>query len=296
MKKIAIVSCDNWKEKIKEDCYLSNELNKSGYITEIISWQDKSVNIIEYDALILRSVWGYQNEYTDFKNWLMNVKRNNILMFNSPDMVFDNINKDIQFNILKNNNLPFVETYFVDNNTYGYCEVLKVINEHFKNCKVVIKPSISGSGENTYLIDDENKQNIPNCIQVNMLKQILKQIYKTNNESKLMIQPFISSIKDGEFSCIYIDGILTHTMIRYPNVFHEKKRPIFTKNIPEEILFLSKQVEKVPEFKDYLYMRVDMVIDNNMPKIMEVELAEPDLLTKYINDEEEKEQIIKTIF
>lgn len=95
MKKIAIVSCDNWKEKIKEDCYLSNELNKSGYITEIISWQDKSVNISEYDALILRSVWGYQNEYTDFKNWLMNVKRNNILMFNSPDMVFDNINKVI---------------------------------------------------------------------------------------------------------------------------------------------------------------------------------------------------------
>lgn len=35
-------------------------------------------------------------------------------------------------------------------------------------------------------------------------------------------------------------------------------------------------------------MRVDIVLHNNKPMIMEVELAEPDLLFKFISDEKKK--------
>ena len=41
-------------------------------------------------------------------------------------------------------------------------------------------------------------------------------------------------------------------------------------------------------------MRIDIVVENNMPYIMEVELAEPDLLIKYIADENIKQNTLKT--
>lgn len=110
-----------------------------------------------------------------------------------------------------------------------------------------------------------------------------------------MIQPYISEINNGEYACIFIDGELTHTMLRFPAVFHDKKRPFLIDDVPKSILTLAKKVESLAEFKGYLYMRVDMVLVNDEAKIMEVELAEPDLLTKYIENEEKQSEVIKTL-
>ena len=74
----------------------------------------------------------------------------------------------------------------------------------------------------------------------------------------------------------------------------KKKKPYFINNVPESVLNLAKKVEQIPDFKNYLYMRVDMVIINGKAKIMEVELTEPDLLTKYILDNNIKTDVIKT--
>jgi len=108
-----------------------------------------------------------------------------------------------------------------------------------------------------------------------------------------MIQPYVDQINDGEYSCIFIDGKLTHTMIRFPSIFHEKKRPYLIREVPDSITKLAYKIEKIPEFNNYLYMRVDMVMVDQKPIIMEVELADPDLLTKYIEDKEKKEEVIK---
>ena len=42
-------------------------------------------------------------------------------------------------------------------------------------------------------------------------------------------------------------------------------------------------------------MRVDMVVVNNIPKIMEVELAEPDLLTKYIENKNVQNEVTRIL-
>ena len=45
----------------------------------------------------------------------------------------------------------------------------------------------------------------------------------------------------------------------------------------------------------YLYMRVDIVLQDGNPIIMEVELAEPDLLFKYIENDSVRNQGIKLL-
>ena len=80
MKKVGIVSCDKWIDKLEEDNNLKNALINLGIDAKIISWQQPLEEA--YDLLVLKSVWGYQNFYKEFKKWLLYVKNNNIPLVN----------------------------------------------------------------------------------------------------------------------------------------------------------------------------------------------------------------------
>lgn len=283
MKKIGIVSCDDWKNKIKEDLMLQKELLQDGFITEIISWQDDTVDYSEFECLILRSVWGYQDHYEQFKNWLMSLKEDNITIYNNVDIIFDNIRKDMQMEILDRYSIPHIPTTIIK-------QIADVKKIYEYESKIVVKPLISGSGKNTYMITptSRNVSGTQDSITQNCIS-ILNQ-----KENGLIIQPFIPSIKNGEYSCIFIDGINTHNMLRFPGVFTDKRRAIYLPEVPADVRSLANDVAQIPDFNDYLYMRVDIVVDNNIPYIMEVELAEPDLLIKYIDDENIRKKTIKT--
>lgn len=70
MKRIAVVSCDKWINKIQEDLLLVQSLNSHNYQASLISWEDPNVDYRQFDCLVIRSVWGYQNKYVEFKKWL----------------------------------------------------------------------------------------------------------------------------------------------------------------------------------------------------------------------------------
>ena len=280
MKKIGIVSCDKWKDKIKEDLLLQKELIKNGIDAEIISWQNNEINYDKYNCLILRSVWGYQDCYEKFKEWLLFVKSNNITIFNDVNIILDNIRKDVQFEILKKYSISYIPTTIIrDSIDWNKLD--------FYGKKIVIKPIISGSGNNTYQFD--LKEEIDNGIR-EKYETILQQ-----SDNGLMIQPFVSGIINGEYSCVFIDGINTHNMLRFPGILGEKRRAEYLTTVPKSVLDLAIQVSKIPEFSGYLYARIDIVLENNKPYIMEVELTEPDLLIKYISDEEIQGQVLNKL-
>ena len=287
MKKVGIVSCDKWIDKLEEDNNLKNALINLGIDAKIISWQQPLEE--KYDLLVLKSVWGYQSYYKEFKNWLLYVRNNNIPLVNSVDMILNNIMKDIQFNILRKNNVDFIDTIFLDQSDLLNRNMFEMLDDK----SYVFKPTISGSGDNTYLVTNSNDKFVPNTIKKEDAVIIYNKILDDNSDCKIMIQPFISEINNGEYSCIFIDGKLTHTMLRFPNIFHEKKKPYLVNNVPDNIIRLARVVERINEFNDYLYMRVDMGLVSGKAKIMEVELADPDLLTKYIDDSNVKSNAIK---
>ena len=284
MAMIGIVSCDKWSGKIQEDILLQQTLTNLGETAKIISWEDRDIDYAKYSHLILRSVWGYQNNYEQFKKWLLFIKMSGIKLYNDVDMIFNNIQKDKQFQILDKYSISHIPTLFIKN-IYD----LKTSN-FFKN-GYIIKPIISGSGEKTYKISlDEN------ILSEDMIsKSKICDVYSpqlSTQDNGIMIQPYIKEIEDGEFACIFIDGINTHNMLRFPGIFSQKQKPIYLKSIPADIKELANKVANLEEYKDYLYMRVDIVYMNGKPTIMEVELAEPDLLIKYVDDDEIKKEII----
>ena len=280
MKKIAIVSCNKWKNKIEEDKLLQNTLIQSGYNADIISWEDADVNYDEYIALVLRSVWGYQNNYLEFKTWLNMIKQSQILLLNSPELVSNNIRKDKQFELLAKYEIPIIPTEFI----YKLEDLFNDIKFDEKKPKV-LKPIISGSGENTFLVDSGES------LYTDKIIKPFEKIIKCEDNG-IMLQPYIREVKNGEFACIYIDGVNTHNMMRYPGIFANRKKPVYLTNIPEVVKKIADKVSKIEEYSNHLYMRIDIVLHNNKPMIMEVELAEPDLLFKFIPDEKMKNESV----
>lgn len=259
--KIGVISNNKFLNKITEDINIKNYLNSMNIDAEIISWEENNINYSTFDALILRSVWGYQHDYVKFKNWLCSLQKENIKFFNDIDIIKNNIRKDLQFKLLDKYSIPHVKTIFQKGQMN-----LKLFDE-----KYIVKPIISGSGENTY--------RLPNVEESNLNKIM------SEEDNGLMIQPYEESISDGEYSIIFIDGINTHNMIRFPGIFYKKEKPYQIMEIPNNILELANKVKNIPEYRNVLYMRVD-IVDKNNPRIMEVELAEPDLLTRNIESDE----------
>jgi glutathione synthase/RimK-type ligase-like ATP-grasp enzyme len=297
MRKVGIVSCNKWINKIKEDLHLEKGLLTLGIDSNLISWEDPNVDYSEYDCLIIRSIWGYQDRLEQFYKWLEHMKQKQITMFNSLELIENNIRKDVQFNILQRNGIPTVKTEFIyEKDILGSISnsVLEAIRKQFDGTKLfVVKPIISGSGNNTYLIDLTGNNNRLNNIQISELNKLMNDIIKEKNNG-LMIQPFISEIDSGEISSIFIDGQNTHNVRRYPSIFNEKRNPELETDMSSAMFELVRRIESIPEYRDYLYMRADMVEHNKQPIVMEVELTEPDLLTRYI-PEEIRDTAIKTL-
>lgn len=268
--KIGIVSNNEFLNKITEDINIKRHLNLIDVDAEILAWEDTNIDYSKFDALILRSVWGYQNNYIEFKKWLCKLQDEKIIIFNDVNMIKNNIRKDLQFKLLDKYEIPHIKTIFQKGK----------MNLELFDSNYIVKPIISGSGENTYRLTDVEKSNLE------------KIMFEEDNG--LMIQPYEKTISDGEYSIIFIDGVNTHNMIRFPGIFCKKEKPFQIIEVPNNILKLAYKVKNIPEYKDALYMRVDIVNKNN-PQIMEVELAEPDLLTRNIESDKPIKVLCKGI-
>lgn len=264
-KKIALISCDKYINRVSNDLYLKDCLNKNLIDVEIISWQDKSIDYKKFDACIITTVWGYQDYINEFEEFLNNLEKENILVINSIDIIKNNYEKETQFNLLDKYNIPHIDTLFIEKNTK---DIKSLIDE---TKELVIKPCISGSGDNTYIINSNRK----NSLDINQVNDTFKDI---NSKTKLMVQPFIKEIDNGELSLIYLNNEFKYAIKRYPSKFNNKNTiELIDIEFDDKLNELINKVKSIEEYKNNLYMRIDIIKQENNYLIMELELIEPDL-------------------
>lgn len=287
-KKVAIVSCDKWKGIVKEDILLKLELNKKLIDVDIISWQDKNIDYKKYDALIIRSIWGYQDYIEDFIEWLNTLNENKIKIFNDTEILLSNLNKYKQFKILDDNKIPHIETTFIERKNI---EDVKELYKKYKN--IVLKPIISGSGNNTFVISDEIKKN---NIELDKVEEKFDKILNEFN-NYIMVQPFIKEINNGELSVVVIDGTISHAAVRYTNIFNNLNqiKIVDIKDLDEKVIEIVNKCIQIKQYNNSLYMRVDLVKINDDYKVMELELVEPQLFFDFKQNKTKLKEFVKLI-
>ena len=253
-KELIIASSDKYANRVKEDINLCYYLMKDGINSNIMSYKDIKCS----SNVIVRSVWGYQNDLVNFNNFITHREG---ITINSSSIIENNISKENQYKLFKKYNIDCIDTKFI----YDKKDI--VIDK-----KSVLKPIISASGNNTYIIND------------------IKDVDKIEDINKgYMLQPFIEDINNGEYSIILFNKEIMYGIKRFPGVFTDRQSVeyINKKDLNKDIISIIDKVNKIDEYKDYCFMRVDIV--NNM--VLELELVDPQLFIETIPNEEERIEI-----
>lgn len=276
MKKICILSSKIFEGKIFEDLLLRDELRKI-YECDIVAWENVNEETINnYCVFVVRTVWGYHKNYVKFLSLILDIERRGKYVFNSYQNIFNNVSKYNQITFLRENNIPYVPTFFLKNNN-----PTNNIYNPFETKSFVIKPAISASGENTIKMDNLN---------LNNLYQIYDKILKDPNQN-LLIQPYLETVENSEFSCIVIGNKFQYAVSRLPGVFTPQKKVEQIYELPHNMKNIVDIIIKKLKPLDLLFYRIDFFEYNNNYLVNEIEMIDPDLFIKRLDTKLQKNVI-----
>ncbi|HEX9253264.1 MAG TPA: hypothetical protein VF870_13545 [Ignavibacteriaceae bacterium] len=272
-KKAALLSTDNLEKFFTYDKLLIEPLKSIGWSAEEISWRSESVNWNDYDAVIVRSTWDYQNNSEKFIKVLEKI--NNVShLENNLELMKWNMNKNYLFD-LEQKGVKIVDTIWEKSfNSILAHQYFDKLNSE----EIIIKPNISANADNTFRLSKENfNEHIPE----------LEKIFASR---EFMVQPFLKNIiGEGEYSLFYFGGKFSHSVLKKPKekdfrVQEEHGGDIQPFAVSSEIIAIAESIIK-KLFTIPLYGRVDLVRTNKKEfALIELELIEPSL---YLNKDEQ---------
>lgn len=276
MKRCAFLSMDNLEGFYSNDDLLFAPLKSAGWQVEEVSWRKADVNWDDYDLVIIRTTWDYQQDPDGFMTCLKNIEASSAQLQNSLNIVQWNISKKY-LQELQNQGVPIVPTLWFQSFSLSAVEAGF---EQFETQQIVLKPLISANADHTYRLTHETLRT-----QVDMLSEVF-------DKREFMLQPFIPAIvEEGEYSLFYFAGNYSHAILKQPKSgdfrVQEEHGGRLTKVEPnEEMLTTARHcLAALPE--DVFYARVDLVSYQGEFVVMEIELIEPSL---YFNMDPESPQ------
>ena len=93
MKRCAILTMDSLEDFEAYDDLLEQPLAALGWQMEMVSWRSETVDWDDFDAVIIRSPWDYQDDDDGFLAVLANIEASSAHLENSLDIVKWNIDK-----------------------------------------------------------------------------------------------------------------------------------------------------------------------------------------------------------
>ncbi|WP_334030476.1 ATP-grasp domain-containing protein [Alteromonas sp. P256] len=266
MSQIVFLSTDNLDDFFVYDELLIPHFNDIGWSVETISWREKNVNWDQYDYVIVRSTWDYQQHPDTFLNTLEIINKSSAVLLNPLALIRWNIDKQY-LKDLADAGIPIVDT------RWGECFEAQDIHNafaRFNTEEVVVKPTLSANADDTFRVSSSN------------IADVMPSLLTTFAARRYMIQPFLSSVvEEGEYSLFYFGGCYSHAILKVPQQGdfrvqeeHGGQLLAVEANIAQQEI-AQRALEAMPA--QALYARVDLVRQENEWAIMELELIEPSL-------------------
>ncbi len=266
MKNCVLLTMDELQDLSSYDFLLEKPLAKLGWKSHEISWRDKTVNWSDFDVVIIRSTWDYQENCAAFLDVLDTIDRSDALLLNSLDLVRWNINKHYLRN-LESSGVFIVPTLWEKN----YSEALLTSAfDRFKSSEIIVKPCLSAGALDTFRIT----KNTPTTEH--------DKIVKLFNNREFMMQPFVPSVvTEGEYSLFFFNRIFSHAILKKPKPDEFRVQEEFG----GQLLLITPDAELLNTAEDLfnhiphkaLYARLDFVKFDGKYAMMEAELIEPSL-------------------
>lgn len=266
MRKIVFLTMDSIEGFYTYDELLVEPFKDLGWAVEFISWKAKNVNWKDYNAVIVRSTWDYQNSPEEFLQVLEEINSKTHLE-NNLEIIKWNMDKTY-LRDLEEKGVKIVPSMW--RNSFEVDEISMFFNELDTN-ELIIKPIISANADNTFRINKDD------------FKSQLSTLNSKFSSRPFMVQPFMKNIiTEGEYSLFYFGGKYSHAILKTPkqNDFRVQEEHGGKIQLVQSEEDLKKEAEKILKVieQDLLYARIDFVrTDKNDFALMELELIEPSL-------------------
>ena len=231
------------------------------------TWNDAG-DLSSYDLILPLIAWGYQREPARWFKALDAWEAADLPFANPIATLRWNTDKDYLFD-LEFTGVAIVPT----RETHSLCaDDLVGARTAFGVDTLVIKPSISGGADGTYLMNPSDQ------IPFDVL------------EKEMLIQPLMPAIaSEGEFSLFYFGGVFSHAILKKPAHGDFRVQEQFggreTEIVPPEAAYALARTAIAAAPALPLYARVDMVRGNDSAfYLMELELIEPSLFFSFATD------------
>lgn len=261
--RIAFVTCSTKPDFAPDDLEVVHALNQHGVLVQAIPWDGDFKAWNSFDLVVLRSCWNYHLHPQKFLSWLDDLQTNHINLLNPISTVRWNLHKKYLAE-LDRQGVPLPSTQWV---TKGATLNLKELLQLQGWNKVVVKPAISATAHNTFIVSIKD---------VAQHQTIMNQLL---DQSDLLIQQFVPEIEKGEYSLIFFHKKFSHAVLKKPKAGDFRVQDDFGGSYssikPSEELIKQAASILTHIQEPLLYARVDGVLVNGQFLLMELELIEP---------------------
>ncbi len=239
-----------------------------GVEAELAVWDDAGVDWSSYDAVVIRSTWDYTARLDEFLAWAQSVEAAGTQLHNSAAVLGWNTHKGYLIE-LEERGAPIVETAWLG---AGDTADLAAIAKDRGWDGVVAKPAV-GAGSEGLIVCRTGEDPAAHQAAFEALTA----------GSDTMVQPFVSSVVDGELSIVVIGGVVSHAVRKIPAAGDVRVQIEFGGSYTAEepdadaAALATWLVEATGH--DLLFARVDLLADSDGSWLLgELELVEPALM------------------
>ncbi|AFM17218.1 glutathione synthase/ribosomal protein S6 modification enzyme (glutaminyl transferase) [Mycolicibacterium chubuense NBB4] len=276
--RIVLAGCPALPEGDGDDAGLVGALRDRGLHARWLSWDDPAT--LSADLVILRATWDYIERLDEFLAWSRRVPR----VLNSPQVIAWNTDKHYLAD-LDAAGVPTVPSAF-----FAPGEPVRL-----PAGEVVVKPAVGvGSVDALRFSDPRRARAHAEALQA--------------RGYTALVQPYDARVVDGETALVFLHGEQSHAFLKGPMLPAAGEAPVFDESgtYAEESLQPTE-----PDFElwdvgyaalaaaaarldiqptDFLYARVDLLGGAEAPTVLELELVEPSLGWRQLDDDTRRRQ------
>jgi glutathione synthase/RimK-type ligase-like ATP-grasp enzyme len=264
--RIAIAASTSAPGIHKDDELFVAELHARGFRCEAAIWNDPNVDWKAFDAVLIRSIWDYYQNYDPYLRWLDVLEGAAVPVVNPLPLLRWNSNKRYLLE-LEQRGVTIIPTQVATT-----AELATKLRGHTGE-ELVIKPTVSAGSWHTV-------RGVAGSSEFDTA------VARLPAHMEFLIQPYLPEVvTEGEWSLLFFGGEYSHCVLKRPKqgdyrVQNEFGGSVHTIKPAPEILDSARLALEVAEQlggRASCYARIDGVHREGRFYIMEVEMIEPSL-------------------
>ena len=263
---IVILSCSEFPQSSEGEHLIEDAIKEQGHTVTTKPW-DEVKPTDNYDLFIIRTLWDYIERWDEFEPWFQRLEKANVRTVNSLESVRWNLNKKYMLELEKQGiNIP--KTFIWEGEFLPNWDKLEAA---LGGPPFVFKPLISAGGTETFLVHGD----VSYSAAIDRMKK-----------QPFIAQNFLKEIKTaGEISAMVFGGEYSHAVKKLPQGGEFRVQSNHGGTVqafeldPKLQSWAESVVSKAPGKP--IIARVDFVLVNENPTLMELEIFEPELFLHF---------------